>query len=605
MTPQPGAPGAESFDADRFDAEPPRERRRRSLRLLAGLVRPERGRFALVAVLIVLVQLATVAGPAIVAWGIDIGVPALAAGESWPATAAGLAYLAAALVRGGAMHAYLRLSTAAGQRVLYDLRRRVFAHTQRLDLGYHERSHSGRVISRQTNDPESLRELLEFGLEGVVGAPLLMVFTAVSILLLDWRTGLLMLAMLVPAALLTRWFQRRSEIEFRAMRASSARLTADFVETFTGIRAVQAFRRERANLERHRELAEDYRRATLRSIRVFGVYQPALRLLGSLTVALVLLVGGLRVVAGELPVGVLLALVLYTRRFFQPVDALAMLANTLQAAIAALEKLSALLAEEPEVVAPAHPVALPPGRGAIELQDVEFGYSAEGPCILGPVDARIPAGQTVALVGRTGAGKSTIAKLVARFYDPTAGRIRLDGVDVRDLDADELRRAVVMVTQESYLFSGTIAENIAIGRPDASRAEIEAAARAIGADEFIRALPDGYDTDAHSRGGRLSAGQRQLVSFARAFLVDPRVLILDEATSSLDLPSERAVQEGLERLLGDRTALIIAHRLATVLHADRVLVVHEGRIVEDGAPAELIARGGRFAELYRAWRESL
>ena len=599
------ATAADAFDADRFDGEDPRTRRRRSLRLLGELVRPERGRFALVAVLIVLVQLATVVGPAIVAWGIDTGIPALAAGDAALATAAGVAYLAAALVRGGATYWYLRASTAAGQRVLYDLRRRLFAHTQRLGLGFHERSASGRVISRQTNDPESIRELLEFGLEGLVGAPLLMLFTAVSILLMDWRTGLIMLVMLVPAALLTRWFQRRSEIEYRAMRTHSARLTADFVETFTGIRAVQAFRRERANRERYTALADDYRAATLRSIRVFGIYQPSLRLLGSLTVALVLLVGGLRVVSGDLEVGVLLALVLYTRRFFQPIDSLAMLANALQAAITALEKISALLAEEPEIVAPEQPIALPPGRGGLEFDDVAFAYSDDGPRVLGPVDVRIPEGQTVALVGRTGAGKSTVAKLVARFYDVSAGRIRLDGVDLRDLDADELRRAVVMLTQESYLFSGSIADNIAIGRPDASRAEIEEAARAIGADAFIRALPEGYDTDVHSRGGRLSAGQRQLVSFARAFLADPRVLILDEATSSLDLPSERAVQDGLERLLGDRTALIIAHRLATVMHADRVLVVDDGRIVEDGTPAELVAAGGRFAELHRAWRDSL
>ena len=601
MTRQP----AEAFDADRFDDESPRERRRRSLRLLAELVRPERGRFALVAVLIVLVQLVTVAGPALVAWGIDAGLPALAAGDASLATLAGVAYLAAALLRGGGTYWYLRASTAAGQRVLYDLRRRIFAHTQRLGIGFHERSASGRVISRQTNDPESIRELLEFGLEGLVGAPLLMLFTAISILVMDWRTGLLMLTMLVPAALLTGWFQRRSEVEYRAIRTHSARLTADFVETFTGIRAVQAFRRERANRERYAGLADDYRAATLRSIRVFGIYQPSLRLLGSTTVALVLLVGGLRVVSGELEVGVLLALVLYTRRFFQPIDSLAMLANALQAAITALEKISALLAEEPEIVDPERPVPLPAGRGRLEFDDVEFAYSTDGPRVLGPIELRIPAGETVALVGRTGAGKSTVAKLVARFYDVSAGSIALDGVDLRDLDAEALRAAVVMVTQESYLFSGSIADNIALGRPDARPEEIEAAARAIGAHDFIAALPEGYATNVHSRGGRLSAGQRQLVSFARAFLADPRVLILDEATSSLDLPSERAVQEGLEQLLGDRTALIIAHRLATVMHADRVLVVDEGRIVEDGSPAELVAAGGRFAELHRAWRESL
>ena len=598
---------AEQTEADALErgTGDEREIRRRSLRLLADLIRPFKWRFLVVGVLVVLVQLGTVAGPAIVAWAIDTALPALVAGDAGPATAAGVAYLAMTVVRASSMYGYLRLGTAAGQDVLLSVRRRIFRHTQRLDLGFHERYTSGRIISRQSNDTEALREVLEFGIEFLFGAPLLMVLTATSIVVMDWVTGLVMLATLIPAVLLTRWFQRRSAIAFRDVRTHSARLTVDFVETLGGIRAVQAFRRERPGLERYTDLADDYREATRRSVRLFGVYQPSLVFLGGVVVAAVLIVGGMRVLSGSLEVGVLVALVLYTRRFFRPVDEFAAFTNTLQSAVSALEKISALLAEDPDVAEPSSPTALPDGDGGIEFDGVEFRYREDSPTVLHRLDLRIPPGQTVALVGQTGAGKSTVAKLVARFYDVSAGAVRLDGVDVRDLADADLRKAVVMVTQESYLFSGSVAANIAVGRPDANREEVEAAAAAIGADEFIERLPHGFDTDVHTRGGRLSAGQRQLISFARAFLADPRVLILDEATSSLDIPSERAVQRGLERLLGDRTALIIAHRLATVMVADRVLVVHGGRIVEDGAPEELVAAGGRFAELHRAWQESL
>jgi ATP-binding cassette subfamily B protein len=318
----------------------------------------------------------------------------------------------------------------------------------------------------------------------------------------------------------------------------------------------------------------------------------------------VLAVGGFRVLDGTLEVGALLALLLYSKRFFQPVDQMAMFYNSFQSAAAALEKVSGLLEEVPTVRPPKNPVALPNPRGAIDFRRVEFRYG-DGPEVIPELDLSIPAGQTVALVGQTGAGKSTLAKLIARFYDVSAGSITLDGVDLRDLESKDFRRAVVMVTQEAFLFSGSVAENIALGRPDASREEIEAAARAVGADTFIRELPEGYDTDVNKRGGRVSAGQRQLISFARAFLADPAVLILDEATSSLDIPSERLVQEGLQRLLGRRTALIIAHRLSTVATADRVLVVHDGEVVEDGRPADLIAGTGRFAALHAAWQDSL
>ncbi|WP_246956889.1 ABC transporter ATP-binding protein [Brachybacterium sp. Marseille-Q7125] len=579
--------------------------RKRSFRLLGELISPVKGQFALMALMVVVAQLAVVAGPAIIAWGIDNGIPALMEGNSIPALQAAALHIACALIGGALTFGYVRQSVVVGQRMLLSLRRKVFRFTQRQDLEFHERYTSGRIVSRQTSDMEALRELLDAGVNVMVGAFLSMVFTIVLIVAMDPITGLVMLLMLIPCVALTVWFQKRSSVEYRAIRTHSARLIVHFVEAMAGIRAVQAFRKEGRNQKRFDTLASDYRNASLRSIQVFGIYQPLLRVLANVTIAAVLVVGGFRVLSGDLQVGVLVALVLYSRRFFQPVDEIANFYNAFQSAVAALEKIANLLAEQPHVKESATPTPLPASDGQIDFERVSFRYTADGPLVLKPLDLHIPAGQTVALVGQTGAGKSTIAKLISRFYDATDGRVALDGVDLKDLSMQDLTRNIVMVTQEAYLFSGTVADNIALGKPGASREEIEAAARAIGADEFIEKLPYGYDTDVSKRGGRVSAGQRQLISFARAFLADPRVLILDEATSSLDIPSERMVQEGLTKLLGQRTSLIIAHRLTTVMIADRVLVVHGGEVVEDGSPTELVAAGGRFAALYRAWQESM
>lgn len=587
------------------EATSDRGERRASKHLLGELLRPVRWRFIGMAVMVVLAQITQVASPALLAYGIDVALPQLIAGEAWPAIAISAAYVLVGVAAGALTYGYARESVAVGQRMLLDLRRRVFRHTQRLSLDFHERYTSGRVISRQTSDMDAIRELLEQGVQTLVGAPLYMVLTAVAIWLLDWPTALLMFAMLVPGVGLSVWFQRRSTVAYRNQRTHSARLIVSFVETLGGIRAVKSFRRERPRLERYGELADDYAEANLAAMRVFGLYQGGLKLLGNTTVAAVLLVAGLRVVSGDVQVGVLLALVLYARRFFQPIDEMAMVYNSFQSAVAALEKIAGLLNELPSVAEPAQPKRIEAPLGRIEFRDVSFRYSADGPLVLRPFDLVIPGGQMVALVGQTGAGKSTVAKLVSRFYDVSSGELLLDGVNIRDLSSTDLRRHVVMVTQESYLFSGSVAENIEVGRPGASRDDIVRAARAVGADEFIRALPEGYDTDVNKRGGRVSAGQRQLISFARAFLADPRVLILDEATSSLDIPSERLVQHGMTSLLGQRTSLIIAHRLSTVLIADRVLVVHDGEIVEDGPPDNLIAAGGRFAGLHAAWRASL
>ncbi len=374
-----------------------------------------------------------------------------------------------------------------------------------------------------------------------------------------------------------------------------------------GIRPVKAFRRERANDAAFGVVNRQSATATADGLLEIARYVGLSRGTANLWSTGVLLLGAWLVTDGAVELGVLTAFVLYLRRLFDPIDQLAMFLNSYQSAAAALEKIAGLLAHEPTVAEPAEPKELPAstltGR-EVRFEKTRFAYRT-GKEVLPPFDLELPAGQTVAVVGATGAGKSTVAKLLARFYDPTEGRITLDGVDLRDLAGPELRRGVVMVTQESFLFSGTVAENIAIGRPGATRAEVEEAARAIGAHAFVAELPDGYDTDVRKRGGRISAGQRQLVAFARALLADPAVLILDEATSSLDVPGEQAVQRAMRTVLAGRTAVIIAHRLSTVEIADRVLVMEQGRIVEDGSPRELIDGAGRFALLHRAWRDSL
>lgn len=601
-----GTADEDSFRLNRADSKAVRAR---SLRLLRSLIRPVRRKFVLTIFLVLFSQAARVLGPLLIAFGIDRALPALQQGDPAQILFTGGGYVLAAVLTAWMTAGYVTATAQLSQAMLLDLRRRVFQHTQRLSLEFHEKYTSGRIISRQTSDLEALRELLDSGVSALASGMVFMVFTAISIFALDWRTGLVILLAAVPMYFLSRWYQKRSQIAFRASRVVSAKLIVNFVETMTGIRAVKAFRRERANNAKYRELSEDYRRVTVDSINLVGVFQPGLILIGNVTVAVVLLLGGFRVLSGEMAVGVLLALILATKRFFSPVDQMAMFYTSFQSAQAALEKVSGLLEEVPSVRPPKQPVALPNPRGELVFKGVEFRYG-DGPLVMPHLDLTIPAGQTVAVVGQTGAGKSTLAKLVARFYDVTAGTLTLDGVPLDRLSSEDLRRAIVMVTQEAFLFSGSVAENIALGKPSASRAEIEAAAKAVGAHEFIMSLPAGYDTEVNKRGGRVSAGQRQLLSFARAFLAAPAVLILDEATASLDIPSERIVQQGLNKLLGSvtgtsRTAIIIAHRLSTVEIADRVLVVHGGEVVEDGSPADLIASGGRFATLHGAWQDSL
>ena len=597
--------GAERTEAEAPDAKATIRLRASSRALLASLLRPDRRLLAVTVVLLLLQNAAAMAGPYLVMRGISDGIPPLAQGNFAPLVLIGLAFGVAALGEYYGKRGFLLLSGRIGQALLLDLRRRVYRHFERLSISFHDRYTSGRMVARLTSDVDSIAELVDGGIDDLVLAALSVISIAGILLVLDPPLAFVALLSFPFLLLLSNWFRHASARAYRRTREAVALVIVHFVESIGGIRAVQAFRREPRNQEIFEAVNDDYRRANLVAFRLIAIFSPAIKLIGNVTVAAVLVYGAYRALHGSIHASVLVAFLLYLRRFFEPMQEISQFYNSLQSATAALEKLSGVLQERPDVPEPAKPTPLPkPVRGAVRLEGVSFGYRRDQ-LVLPRIDLDIPAGQTLALVGATGAGKSTIAKLVARFYDPTEGTVRLDGVDLRALADEDLRRAVVMVTQENFLFSGTIADNIAFGRPGASRQEIRMAAEAIGADTFIEHLPDGYDTDVRKRGGRLSAGQRQLVAFARAFLANPAVLILDEATSSLDIPSERLVQRALRTILADRTAVVIAHRLSTVEIADRVLVLDAGRIVEDGSPAELIRGGGRYAALHQQWRDSL
>ncbi|MFJ8149459.1 ABC transporter ATP-binding protein [Streptomyces sp. NPDC096048] len=577
--------------------------------LLRSLLAPMKARVALTTFLLLLQQAAVQAGPLLVAYAIDRAVPALRDDDHGPLIAVGAGYLLCSLAAGALQYAFVATAARVSQDVLLDLRGRIFRHAQALSVDFHERYTSGRLISRSTTDVESLRELLDEGLHELVTVVLSFVYIAALLLWLDLGLGAVAVASFVPLYGLVRTYRRRAGRVYRRRSTAIAAVIVKFVETMNGIRPVRAFRREDANDADFAVLNRRHERTNGDALLEMARYVVGSRLVANTAVAGIVLWGAYRVADGTLALGVLAAAVLYLRRLYDPIDRLGMFLNSYQSAAASLEKIAGLLAQTPSVPEPTAPKELPPlesehpGREVV-FDGVRFGYRTGGE-VLPRFDLTIPAGQTVAVVGSTGAGKSTLAKLLARFYDPSDGRVLLDGTDLRDLAVPELRRGVVMVTQEAFLFSGTVAENIAIGRPEATPEEIEGAAKAIGAHDFIVALPDGYDTDVRKRGGRISAGQRQLVAFARALLADPAVLILDEATSSLDIPGERAVQRAMATVLKGRTAVVIAHRLSTVEIADRVLVMEHGGIVEDGTPAELIAGTGRFADLHRAWRDSL
>jgi ATP-binding cassette, subfamily B, bacterial len=583
--------------------------RRRSRRLLADLLRPYRVQAVAILVLIIIANLAILAGPWLVGQGVD-AIPKLTrTGDAGPLALLIAGFAVAVAVQAVSTRAFISNIGRLGNKVVLELRRRLFVHFQRLPVAFHERYTSGRVISRQVSDIDSISDLFEDGLDTLVSAVFTLALVGTGMLLLDWELALVIMIGFIPLLWLSAWFRRESAISYRQTRETIAQVIVHFVETFGGIRAVQAFRREGRNEEIFTRLNQDYADASLRASRLIAIYFPSVTLVGNLAIGAVLLYGGWRVIDHQMQVGILVTFLLYLQRFFDPLADLSQFYSNFQSAGAALEKISGVLEEEPSVPEPEHPVALPAaagrggsGRTAV-FESIRFGYRRS--VVLPRLDLTIPAGQTVAIVGATGAGKTTVARLLARLYDPDEGRILLDGVDLRQLSERSLRDEVILITQENFLFEGSVADNIALGKPDASRAEIVAAATEIGADGFISALPAGYDQPVGKRGGRLSAGQRQLISFARAFLAAPAVLILDEATSLLDIPSERLVQNALHTVLTGRTAVIIAHRLSTVAIADRVLVLENGQVIEDGSPGQLLATEGEYAALHADWLASL
>jgi ABC-type multidrug transport system fused ATPase/permease subunit len=514
-------------------------------------------------------------------------------------------FLVSALVYAVATYAQTYLVGWVGQRALQDLRLKLFAHLQSLSIGFYSRNIAGVVISRMTNDVEALDQLVEDGLATLIESSLTLIGVVVILMVLDFHLALLTFAALPLLFLGALAFRIASAGAYRLTREKIASITGYLGETLSGIRVVRAFGQERRHIEYFAKLNEENRAANMRTVYLNAAYFPGVELLSGLVTVEILVIGGIEAINGNTSTGVVFAFIAALNNFFNPIQQLSQLYTTYQSGMAALDKIFGLLDEQPEIVDADDAVELPPIRGELRFDDVSFRYGAgdDSAWALRNVDLVIAPGQTVALVGETGAGKSTFAKLVARFYDPTSGSVLVDGHDLRAVTAHSLRSQMGMVPQEGFLFSGTIRDNLSFGRPDASEAELRDAARAVGADDFIMALPHGYDTQVGERGIQLSAGQRQLMAFARALVADPRILVLDEATANVDVHTEGVIEQGLRRLVAGRTAIVIAHRLSTIQHASLILVMEDGQIVERGTHAELLAAEGRYWELYRDWAE--
>ncbi|MBA2461159.1 MAG: ABC transporter ATP-binding protein [Actinobacteria bacterium] len=593
---QPGSHLSEQREAEVHDWSWRRTRRR--IGVLVRLTLPYRSRSALALGTLLVYTLVALAPPYLAKLAIDEGIEQLDLSRlTWIV----VLFLCSAVAALALSAANTYLTGWVGERVLADLRNALFRHLERLSLGFYERNRAGVIISRITNDVEALDQLVTDGVTSLIQNTLLLLGTAVVLFFLDAKLALATLTVLVPMALVTTWFRSRSNRAYRRVRERLGLVTATLAEDIAGMRVVQSFTREPVQEEAFHGVNDRYRGANYETVVLNGIYFPAVDLLSSAATAIVFGYGGWLVYHGDMTEGTLFAFALYLSNFFDPIQQLSQLYNTFLSAIAALDKIIGVLDERPQVVDPPGAIELPRIEGRVHFEDVRFGYGPEFPEVLHGLELDVPAGTTVALVGHTGAGKSTIAKLIARFYDPTEGRLTIDGHDLRDVTQRSLRRQLGIVPQEGFLFGGTVAENIAFGRPDASPAEIARAAEAVDAHRFILELEQGYETELGERGTRLSLGQRQLVAFARALLADPRILILDEATSSVDIGTERQIEQVLRRLLAGRTAFVIAHRLSTIRDADLIVVLEHGRVVEQGTHAELIAHRGLYTSLYGDW----